>query len=298
VLNDALRLSRAMSYKNVLADLPWGGGKAVINQPKGLFDRRALFEAFGRCVEELGGRYVTAEDVGTSPADMAVVACQTRHVTGLTGTGSEVGGDPSPWTAEGVRNALLAALGRRAGESLSDLRISVQGVGHVGSPLARILAKDGAHLVLSDTDKDRLAAHADLDAEVVAPDEIFDADVDVFMPCALGPALTSETIPRLKARLIVGAMNNQLASDADADALDRAGITYVPDFVVNAGGIICCAAERFNWSRPEVERRIARIGDLTGEILLEAIQRGETPLAVANRRAGRLIAEAKESGPL
>jgi leucine dehydrogenase len=289
-LNDALRLSRAMSFKNAMADLPWGGGKAVLNRPAGPFDREAFFEAFGRCVEALGGRYITAEDVGTSTEDMAFVARRTRHVTGLTGTGSEVGGDPSPWTAQGVRNALLAALGRRADESLSDLRIAVQGVGHVGAVLARLLAESGARLVLSDVAQDRLAALADrLGAETVAPDRIFDVDADVFMPCALGPVLTSDTIPRLKARLVVGATNNQLAGDADAEALHRAGITYVPDYVVNSGGIICCAAEHFNWHLSEVELRIARIGELTGEILREATRLDETPLAVANRRAERLL---------
>lgn len=294
VLNEALRLSRAMSYKNALANLSWGGGKTVINKPEGPFDRQALFEAFGRCVEELGGRYITAEDVNTSEEDMAYVARQTRHVTGLAGTGAEVGGNPAPWTAEGVRNALRAALGRRAGEPLSDLCIAVQGLGHVGSELAKLLAESGARLVLADIDRDRLVALADrLGAETVAPDAIYEVDVDVFMPCALGAVLNEDTIPRLKAPLIVGAANNQLANDKDAEALDRAGITYVPDYVVNSGGIICCAAERYGWARTEVARRIERIGELTSEILLEAIRTKQSPLAVANGRAERVIEAAR-----
>jgi leucine dehydrogenase len=296
VLNDALRLSRAMSFKNALADLPWGGGKAVINKPAEPFDRPALFEAFGRCVDELEGRYITAEDVGTSTADMAHVARRTRHVTGLAGTGAEVGGDPSPWTAEGVRNALRAALGRRAGEPLSDLRIAIQGVGHVGGVLAQLLSESGAHLVLTDVDEDRLAEVAGrLGAETVAPDSIYEVDADVFMPCALGAVLNDETIPRLKASLVVGAANNQLANDEAAEALDRAGIVYVPDYVINSGGIICCAAEHHGWARADVARRIHRIGELTSEILLEAIRTNRRPLAVANARAEQVIADATRS---
>jgi leucine dehydrogenase len=236
-LTDALRLSRGMTYKNAAAGLALGGGKSVIIADSRNTDREALFLAHARAVDRFQGRYITAEDVGTSVADMEIMARVTRHVAGLAGRG----GDPSPWTARGVLRGMQASAFRRWGrDDLAGKTVAVQGCGNVGHRLARLLKEAGARLIVTDADAERAAACArECEAEVVALDDIYDAAADIFAPCALGAVLNDETIPRLRAEIVAGAANNQLAEDRHGAALEARGILYAPDFIINAGGVIC-----------------------------------------------------------
>ncbi|WP_404480421.1 Leu/Phe/Val dehydrogenase [Novosphingobium sp. BL-52-GroH] len=287
---DAFRLAEGMSYKNAMARLPFGGGKAVLRRPAGDFDRRALFEAFGRAVARLDGRYVTAEDVGTGIADMECVARQTRHVAGRTAMPGLAGGDPSPWTALGVFEAMKQAVELRYGGTLSGLTVAVLGVGNVGAELARLAAGAGARLVIADIDPLRCARLAgETGAHIVATDAIAGIDAQVFAPCALGGALDEATVATLQARIVCGAANNQLASPCMAQALTARGIDYAPDYVVNAGGIINVAAEYLGESADQVRGRVLEIGPRTREILEVARRGGLAPSLVADRMAERLM---------
>jgi leucine dehydrogenase len=282
-LADGLRLSRGMSYKNAVAGLPMGGGKAVILADGGATPRERLFAAHGRFVQTLAGRYITAEDVGTSHEDMAIVRRETPHVAGLR--------DPSPVTARGVLCALQAAARHRWGEeTLAGRTIALQGCGHVGSALARALRDAGARLVVSDLDSER--AHrcaADTGATVVAPDAVYDVSADVFSPCALGGTLNVETISRLRCEIVTGAANNQLAEPVDADRLAARDILYAPDYVANAGGVIDGARDICGWSDARVAAAVDAIADTVRDILQRADDAGITPATMADRiAAGRL----------
>lgn len=243
-LTDVLRLSRAMSFKNAMAQLDIGGGKAVILRPEGDFDRDALFAAYGRSIETISGTYITAEDVGVSPSDMATIKTQTDHVAGLS-EGANASGDPSPVTADGVFRGIKVAVRRMFGtDDLNGRRISVQGLGHVGYRLAEHLTKAGAVLSVADINLDALeTAKSELDATIIPIGEIHSVDADVFAPCALGGAIRHETLSRLSAKIVAGAANNQLLTPDMALALKQRGILYAPDYVINAGGIINVAAE-------------------------------------------------------
>jgi leucine dehydrogenase len=291
---DAVRLAEGMSYKNAMAGLPFGGGKAVLRLPEGPFDRDALFRAFGRAVRALDGRYVTAEDVGTRVRDMEVIADETRHVAGRTARPGLAGGDPSPWTALGVFEAMVVAARRSLGADLSELTVAVQGTGNVGGILCRMLADAGARLVLADVDperRERLAAiHG---ARVVDVAEIATAEADIFAPCALGGALDAPTVAAMPARLVCGAANNQLATPEVAALLVDRGITYVPDYVANAGGIINVSAEYLGESSLDVEARVMAIGPRVATILDQADREGVSPALVADRMAREIIARAK-----
>ena len=295
-LTDALRLSRGMTYKNAVAGLNFGGGKSVIlgneNAPKS----PALFAAFGRAVASLGGRYITAEDVGCSVDDMRYVREQTEFVSGLPQNGSNAGGDPSPWTAIGCLQGIQAAVQARLGtDSLKGLRVAVQGVGHVGLHLCRLLHDAGAVLTVSDVNRDNLkAASEELPVTVVAPAELLYADVDVLAPCALGNILTSTTIPRIKAKVIAGAANNQLATAADGARLAERGILYAPDYVINAGGIITVAHEYSgSSSEDEVRADVYRIRDRLQAIFDEAKSSGRPTNELADELARNIVAAAK-----
>ena len=242
---DVLRLSRGMSYKNAMAGLALGGGKAVIIAAPGEAKTPELFRAFGRLVDSLGGRYVTAEDVGTSLEDMASVRQTTRFVAGLGAAPGAAGGDPGPKTALGVALGIEAAVRFRLGRaSLQDVAVAVQGLGGVGYHLCRRLAAAGARLEVADVRPAAVQRVADeLGAQPVAAEEVLFRDVDVIAPCALGAVLDARSIPRLRARIVAGAANNQLAVDEDGTALSAAGILYAPDYVINAGGIISVARE-------------------------------------------------------
>lgn len=243
-LTDALRLSQGMSYKNALAGLPFGGGKAVILRAPGQTDRAALFQAFGRLVESLDGRYITAEDVGTTVEDMRAAQAETRYISGLPRAGG-FGGNPSPKTAYGVfvgiEAAVQVALGRTG---LDGVSVAVQGLGSVGWELCRLLHEAGARLVVADVDAARVAQAAErFGARTVAPDNIVQVQADVFAPCALGAVITPAVAAGCAFQVVAGGANNQLASLAEGDVLQRRGIFYAPDFLINAGGIISCARE-------------------------------------------------------
>ncbi len=290
---DAFRLAEGMSYKNAMAGLPFGGAKAVLRCPDGPFDRAALFHAFGRAVAALDGRYVTAEDVGTSVADMHEVASQTRHVAGLAAVGAAAGGDPSPWTAQGVFGAIEAGAAFALGSDLKGLTVAVQGTGNVGAELCRRLADAGTRLIIADVApgrRDRLATI--LGARVVGADAIASIDADIFVPCALGGVLDEPAVAAMKAKLVCGGANNQLATPAIANMLRDRGITYVPDYVANAGGIISVSAEYLGESAASVARRVAQIGPRVAAILAEASRSGLSPAQVADESAERLIASA------
>lgn len=285
---DALRLSRAMSLKNAAAGLDLGGGKAVlVDDGRWTGDRReARMRAFGVVVERLQGAYVTAEDVGTSPADMESIAVETSFVAGRpTAAGGR--GDPSPATAETVLAAIAGGvevgLGR---EDLEGVRVGVEGAGHVGGALVGLLRQAGAAVWVCDIDGRRASTvAAEWGAEAVSPRGFAERDIDVFAPCALGGAVTESSIPRMRCSVIAGAANNQLAAPGLAPTLDRVGILYVPDFIANCGGIIHVGAEPLGFDQEEVRSRVAAAGRRTGEILREASAQGRTPLEVALERA-------------
>ncbi|HEX7752871.1 MAG TPA: Glu/Leu/Phe/Val dehydrogenase dimerization domain-containing protein [Novosphingobium sp.] len=295
MIADGCRLAEGMTYKNALAGLPLGGGKAVISRPRGEFDRTALFRAFGRAVEALHGSYVTAEDVGTSVADMMMVAQATKHVAGLPPEAGRAGGDPSPWTAIGVFRSMEVAVARRLSRPLSECTVALQGAGHVGAELARLLYEAGAKLVITDIDRAVAAGiAARTGAVAVAPDAILDVPTDVFAPCALGGVLNEGTIAQMSAKVVCGAANNQLATPADGVRLAESGILYAPDYVVNAGGIINAGAEHLGWCPDEAQERILGTGRRLADILDHAEANGLTPEQAADHRARQIVAAARQ----
>lgn len=291
-VTDALRLSRGMSYKNAMAGLPMGGGKGVILADADGAKTPEMLQAFGRAIDTLGGRYVTAEDVGINEADMIAIAGQTRFVSGLPVGAGAAGGDPGPVTAHGVYLGVCAAA--RAALGRADMRgvhVAIQGVGSVGGGLARKLAADGARLTLADVNADRARALADeLGAQVVAADAIIGVDADIFSPNALGAVLNIHSIPLLRAGVVAGGANNQLATPADAARLHARGILYAPDYVINAGGIINVALEYLgHGDRAEVDARVALIPDRLRTIWAESAASDRPAADVADAMAQRLI---------
>jgi leucine dehydrogenase len=287
-IEDVLRLARAMAYKAALARLRHGGGKAVILAPAGAFDRAALFTRFGQFVDGLGGRYVTTEDSGTSPADMDVVRKVTKHVVGA----SAGSGDPSPFTALGVRRGIEAAAKAVLDRSdLAGLRVAVQGVGHVGAHLARELVRAGAKLIVSDVDAARRKALAtELGAETAEPEQILDADCDVLAPCALGGAITEQLARRLRCRAVAGAANNQLASREAGRILHQRGIFYAPDYAINAGGLINVAAEYRGYDAERARRETLAIYDTILAIAERSKRDDRPPGELADTMAEEILA--------
>jgi leucine dehydrogenase len=289
---DALRLSEAMSLKAAAAGLHQGGGKAVVlvDDPDAPRDD-ALLRAMGRAIDDLGGRYIAAEDVGATPFDMDVIASETPWVTGLDGPGGS--GDPSPMTAYGVVRAMGAVLEELDGDaSLEGKRVVVDGVGHVGTHLARLVADAGARVGVADVNGDRVDALVrEIGAEAVPVERVLEEECDVLAPCALGAALNEKSIPRLQCRAVCGAANNQLADPADDDALAARGILYAPDFVVNAGGIINLAEEFVGYDREDARRRTAKIADTVRRVFEIARDEGVPPGRAAEQLARRRIAE-------
>jgi len=291
-ITDALRLSRGMSFKNAMAGLPMGGGKGVILADALRTKTPEMLAAFGRAIDSLGGRYVTAEDVGMTDADMVAIARTTRHVSGLPVAAGSAGGDPGPTTAHGVYLGVRAAIARALGkDSAAGVRVAVQGVGSVGSGLARLLARDGARLTLADADAKRAKAlAAELGAAAVAASEIMTVEADVFSPCALGAILDERSIAALQAPVVAGGANNQLATPADADHIHARGILYAPDYVINAGGIINVALEYLGQGdRAEVDARVALIPERLEQIWTESAAADIPAAVVADRMAMRLI---------
>jgi leucine dehydrogenase len=285
---DVLRLSRGMSYKNALAGLSFGGGKAVIIGESRKAKTPELFAAFGRFVDCLGGRYITAEDVGTTMADMANVARATRYVSGLGAAPGQAGGDPGPKTALGVFLGIKAAVKFRLQRTdLKGVTVAVQGVGGVGYHLCALLAAEGAQLSVADVRPAALQKVCDeFKARAVPVDEVLAQDVDVLSPCALGAVLNAQSIPRLRARIVAGAANNQLAQGQDGAALQSAAILYAPDYVINAGGIISVSHEyRGGGTEAQVIADIHGIPARLTEIFERARRENRTTNAVADQMA-------------
>ena len=294
MLKDALRLSQGMSYKNAMADIPLGGGKSVIWGNARTDKSPELFRAFGRAVHSLQGQYTTAEDVGVSVADMAIVREETPYVAGLD-QGDAASGDPSPVTAKGIYLGLLETAKRAFGnDDLTGRTVAVQGVGHVGGYLCDHLAGAGAKLVIADIDQAALEAVASrTGATIVEPDAIYDADADIFAPCALGAVVNEQTLERFRFKAIAGGANNQLVVPEMGELLRRKGILYAPDYVINGGGIINVAAEiSGNYSRDWVDAKLVRLVETLGEVLDEALSTDTPTNEVADRIARERIAAA------
>jgi leucine dehydrogenase len=291
-VTDALRLSRGMSFKNAMAGLPVGGGKGVILADGARTKTPEMLAAFGRAIDSLGGRYVTAEDVGMGEADLVAIGKETRHVSGLPVGEGHAGGDPGPSTAMGVFLGVKAAIKRALGkDSARDVHVAIQGVGSVGGGLARLLAAEGAKLTLADVDAARAAALAgELGGSVVDAAEILSVEADVVSPCALGAILTPASIPALRTPIVAGGANNQLATPEDGDRLHARGILYAPDYVINAGGIINVTLEYLGQGdRAEVQARLKLIPGRLETIWAESAATGETAARVADRMAMKLI---------
>ncbi len=286
-LTDALRLSRGMTYKNAMAELPMGGGKGVLYKMGP--DRGACMEKFGEAVEALGGRYITAEDVGATIADMRAIARRTSYVTGIPKEGGRAGGDPSPWTSLGANLSITALLGG----SVAGRIVAVQGVGAVGYGLCELLKQEGAKLIVADVNAANLERASALGAEVTDTARIHACAADVFSPNALGAGLNARTIPEIGARIVCGAANNQLETEQDGARLLARGITYAPDYVVNAGGIINVSAEYLGESVAAVEARVRAIPGRVLAVLEAAKRDGVPPHAAADRIARARIAAAK-----
>jgi leucine dehydrogenase len=292
---DALRLSRGMTYKAAVAGLNLGGGKAVIIGDPKMAQREMLFRAHGRFVDSLKGRYITAEDVGTTPEDMATAFECTRYAVGLP---PELGGygDPSPLTARGVEAAIGACLRSRFGNpSPRGRAICVIGLGHVGLGLANRLSAAGAELLVTDIDEGKRRAAEALGARWIDPAEAIGAECDVLAPCALGGAIDAESVGRLRCEIVCGAANNVLADPAAADEMAERGVLYLPDFIANAGGLINVYAELHGLSEEHVAELVEGIGAAAERVLAQAAERGTTPLdaarAIAQRRLNSAMAE-------
>jgi leucine dehydrogenase len=294
-LHDVLRLSQGMSYKNAMAGLNLGGGKAVILDHPEFHGDDAAYEKFGEFVDSLGGDYITAEDVGMTVGIMETVARKTRYVTGLPSRDGKAGGDPSPKTAFGILQGIRAAARARLGRSdLDGLSVAIQGVGKVGLSLCSYLRDAGASLVVADIDAERVSMACDeYGAEPATIDTVLFESVDVVSPCALGAILTRASIPRIEASIVAGAANNQLEVAGDGQRLAARDILYAPDYVINAGGIINVACEyEGNVDDETVMQLVARIGPRLDQIFEEAARTGEPTNVIADRQARQIIARA------
>ncbi|GGI90914.1 leucine dehydrogenase [Shewanella hanedai] len=289
-LTDVLRLSRGMTYKNALAGLEMGGGKSVIIADPKTQDREALFRAFGRCINSLGGKYFSAEDVGVTTADIMIAHQETPYMAGLEGKS----GDPSPFTALGTYLGIKAAVKHQRGiDSLKGLKISVQGVGHVGYYLCRHLHAEGAELIVTDinqTSLDRVST--EFGATVVAPQDIYHQDVDVYAPCALGATINDTTIPLLKATIVAGCANNQLAEARHGEKLKELNILYAPDYVINAGGIINVSFEK-DYDATLATKKVEEIYDTLMRIFVLSDEQDCTTSSIADELARAIIEAAK-----
>jgi leucine dehydrogenase len=290
-LTDALRLSKGMSYKNAIADLPLGGGKAVIIGNPSTDKSAARFAAYAEAINSLGGRYITAMDVGILPPDMPLIARGTKYIAGYDQPG-RAGGDSGPATALGVFAGLKAAVKHRLGvDTTKGLRVAIQGLGKVGMGLAKRLHAEGARLIVADTNMNAVKEAVEkLHALAATPDQIVTCECDVLSPNALGAILNDQTIPRLHARVIAGGANNQLARDHHGVMLRDRDVLYAPDYVINGGGIIRVAAQIEGWNDAEVERRVLGIADTLSAIFTRAARDGEPTSVIADRMAEERIA--------
>lgn len=290
-LRDALRLARGMTYKAAITGLPHGGGKSVIMRPPGFPqegpEREAMFERFGDFIESLGGRYLCAEDSGTTPADMDVIATRTKHVLGTSSQGGS--GDPSPFTSFGVRRGIQAAVKHRYGrDDLDGLHVSIQGVGKVGYYLAKELHTLGARLTVTDVvDENMARCVLEFEASVVEPHQIYDVEADIFAPCALGAVLHDRTIPRLHVDIVAGGANNQLAEDRHGRMLKDRGILYAPDYAINAAGLVNVASEYEGYDADKSRE----LGSAVYDNLMKIFERAKKENAPTNLVADRIVEE-------
>jgi leucine dehydrogenase len=287
-LIDCLRLARGMTYKAAVAGLNLGGGKSVIIGDNKIRNREPVFRAHGRHVEFLHGRYITAEDVGTSTGDMEFIKAETDHVTGLIGKS----GDPSPVTAFGVYRGMKACAQHRYGsDALEGKTVAIQGCGHVGFYLAQLLHKERAKLIATDIDAARLKKVVDsFGASAVAPDDIYGVEANVFAPCALGGIINDQTLPLLRCDIVAGGANNQLAEERHGDALEAKGITYAPDYVINGGGLINVNAELNGWTMERARNKAGEIYDTILTVFDIATEERMPSYRAADRLAERRIA--------
>jgi leucine dehydrogenase len=287
-LIDCLRLARGMTYKAAVAGLNLGGGKSVIIGDNKIRNREPIFRAHGRHVKALGGRYITAEDVGTSVGDMEFIKAETDHVTGLIGKS----GDPSPVTAFGVYRGIKACARHRYGDdSLKGKTVAIQGCGHVGYFLADLLYKEGAQLVATDIDAVKVKAVVDdFRAKPVGADEIYGVEANIFAPCALGGIINDQTIPQLKVEIVAGGANNQLAEERHGDMLEERNITYAPDYVINAGGLVNVNAELEGWTMERARNKAGEIYDTILMVFEIAAEERMPSYKAADRLAERRIA--------
>jgi leucine dehydrogenase len=285
---DALRLARGMTYKAAITGIAHGGGKSVLMKPKKEFDRAALFRSFGRFVDELGGRYITAEDSGTGLEDMEVIRTVTKSVVGVK---PEHGGsgDPSPFTALGVRRGIEACVKFVYGrEGLDGMKVAVQGIGHVGYHLCKELHAMGAELTVADVDPLKSErAKREFGAHIVPLDAIYGVECDIFAPCALGSALNDGTIPQLKCKIVAGAANNQLAEPRHGEDLMQRGILYAPDYAINAGGLVNVAQEVLGYDVEKARDKTMKIFDTIYEIA----DRAKKAMAPTSRIADMIAEE-------
>lgn len=291
-LADALLLARAMTYKAAVAGLNVGGGKSVIIGDNRTPDREMMFRAHGRAVDAVGGRYIAAEDVGTSPADMDFIRMETEFVTGVHGGA----GDPSPLTALGTLQGMKAAAVEVWGEtSLKGKHVAVQGLGNVGYNLCELLHGEGARLTVADIDVERVGRAVErFQAEAVAPDDIHAVDADVFAPCALGAAIDDATLPSLKVAIVAGGANNQLSEPRHGAELGERGILYAPDYVGNAGGLIVLYGELRGWDSERSRREVEGIFETMREVFGRAREEGTTPEVAADRMAERRVQQVRD----
>jgi len=286
-IKDLLRLARGMTYKNALAGIPFGGGKSILLRHSDSVDREQLFRAHGRFVDTFGGRYITAEDVGTNPDDMEIVSRETAHVAGL----RDRSGDPSPFTARGVFRAMQASAKYRWGtETLSGRTVALQGCGNVGYYVASHLHADGASMIATDVDEAKLQRVVkEFGATPVKPDEIYGVTADLFAPCALGGIINDESIPLLKVEIVAGGANNQLLEEKHGDELSRLGILYAPDYAANAGGVINGCRELLGWEAPQSAAKVDEIYDTVLDILSTADAEGIPTYKAADRLAEKRL---------
>ncbi|WP_417437987.1 Glu/Leu/Phe/Val dehydrogenase dimerization domain-containing protein [Idiomarina sp.] len=291
-VTDVLRLSRGMTYKSAMAGLPLGGGKAVIIGDAKKIKSEELFRAYGRFIESLSGRYITAEDVNIRTEDIGMVAKETSYVAGT----ADKAGDPSPHTALGTYLGLKAAAKHKLGsEDLKGVKIAIQGLGAVGYDFAKYCAEDGAELIVTDINEEAIErAVKELGAKAVGLDEIYAVDADVYAPCALGATINDETLKQLKVKIIAGSANNQLANPKHDKVVKDMGILYAPDYVINAGGVIHICSEAANFTVEETEKRVRGIYDTLDQLFARAQDEDRPTGTVADEMAREIIAKGKQ----
>ena len=283
---DAAKLAKGMSYKAAIMGLPYGGGKSVLIKPEFIPDRIAYFQSFGRIIEELGGRYITAVDVGTSVSDMDVIASQTNFVTSTSAKGH---GDPAPYTALGVLKGIQAAVKHKFQHShLSGLKVLIQGVGHVGYQLAKLLTQHDVKLYISDINQDSIdKCRAELQCKVIKPEDAYSAECDIFAPCALGGVINNKTVSLLRSSIVAGAANNQLLYKHHADILHDKGILYAPDYIISAGGLIKVVSDDQNM----ILAKINLIYDLLIDLFDRSKKLNIAPVTISDRKVDRILNE-------